>query len=44
MEYGKYMLNTSMLHYNGTEENGVGGGGYINQSFRICDNFRLRCK
>lgn len=27
MEYGKYMLNTSMLHYNGTEENGVGGGG-----------------
>lgn len=43
MEYGKYMLNTSMLHYNGTEENGVGGG-YINQSFRICDNFRLRCK
>lgn len=26
MEYGKYMLNTSMLHYNGTEENGVGGG------------------
>lgn len=42
MEYGKYMLNTLMLHYNGTEENG--GGEYINQSFRICDNFRLRCK
>lgn len=32
MEYGKYMLNTSMLHYNGTEENGVGGVGGIHKS------------